>query len=96
MLKRNPVEAVILILAGMAVGATVGVLFAPESGAKTRKRLRKYARRTVEDLWEQGQEAIETAADRGKEYFEAGKERASEAVQTAADTVKKEILRETA
>jgi len=73
MLKRNPVEAFILILAGMAVGATVGVLFAPESGAKTRKRLRKYARRTAEDLWEQGQEAIETAADRGKEYVETGK-----------------------
>ncbi len=91
MLKRNPVEAVILILAGMAVGATVGVLFAPESGAKTRKRLRKYARRTAEDLWEQGQEAIETAADRGKKYFETGKEKVKEPVQTAAETAKEHL-----
>ena len=95
MLKRNALEACFLLLTGMAVGATVAVLFAPESGAKTRKRLRKYASRTAEDLWEQGQEAIETAADRGREYFEAGKERAREAVQTAAETVKKTILQQT-
>src|SRR4029078_4246574 len=95
MLKRNPVEAFILILAGMAVGATVGVLFAPEAGAKTPKRVRKYARRTVEDLWEQVQEAIETAADRGKKYVETGKEKAKEAVHTAAETLKENIVRRT-
>jgi gas vesicle protein len=95
MLKRNALEACLLLLTGMAIGATAAVLFAPESGAKTRKRLGKYARRTAEDLWEQGQEAIETAADRGKEYFETGKEKAREAVQTAAETVKKNILRQT-
>ena len=95
MLKRNASEACLFLLTGMAIGATVAVLFAPASGAKTRKRLGKYARRTVEDLWEQGQEAIETAADRGKEYFERGKEKATEAVHTAADTVKTNILRQT-
>ena len=95
MLKRNALEACLLLLTGMAIGATAAVLFAPESGAKTRKRLEKYARRTAEDLWEQGQEAIETAVDRGKEYFETGKEKATEAVQTAAETVKKNILRQT-
>ena len=95
MLKRNALEACLLLLTGMAIGATAAVLFAPESGAKTRKRVEKYARRTAEDLWEQGQEAIETAVDRGKEYFETGKEKATEAVQTAAETVKKNILRQT-
>ena len=40
-------------------------------------------------------EAIETAADRGKEYFERGKEKATEAVQTAAETVKTNILGQT-
>jgi len=95
MLKRNALEACLLLLTGMAVGATVAVLFAPESGAKTRKRLEKYARRTAEDLWEQGQEAIEAAANRGMDYFETGKEKAREAVQTAAETVKKNIIRQT-
>jgi gas vesicle protein len=85
MLKRNALQACLLLLTGVAVG----VLFAPESGVKTRKRLEKYARRSAKDLWEQGQEAIETAADRGKEYFETGKEKAKEAIQTAAETVKK-------
>ena len=92
--KRNALEACLLLLTGIAVGATVGILLAPESGARTRKRLGKYARRTAEDLWEQGQEVIETAADRGKEYVETGKEKAKEAVQTAAETVKKSILRQ--
>ena len=95
MLKRNALGASLLLLTGMAVGATVAVLFAPASGAKTRKRLGKYARRTAEDLWEQGQEAIETAADQGKEYFERGKEKATEVVETAAETLKKNILRQT-
>lgn len=89
MLKRNALEACLLLLTGMAIGATVAVLFAPESGAKTRKRLEKYARQTAEDLWEQGQEAIETVADRGRESFEKGKEMATEAVRAAAHTVKK-------
>ena len=92
-MKRNTLEACLLLLTGMAVGATVGVLFAPESGAKTRKRLGKYARRTAEDLWKQGQEAIGTAADRGKEYVETGKEKVKEA---AAETVKTNILRQPA
>ena len=89
MLKRNALKACLLLLTGVAVGVTVGVLFALEPGVKTRKRLEKYARRTAKDLWEQGQEAIETAADRGKEYFETGKQKATEAIQTAAETVKK-------
>jgi gas vesicle protein len=92
MLKRTALQACLLLLTGMTVGATVAVLFAPDSGAKTRKRLGKYVRRTAEDLWEQGEEAIETATERGKEYFETGKEKAKEAVQTAAETVKKNIL----
>ena len=91
MLNRNALGACFLLLTGMAVGATVAILFAPESGAKTQKRLEKYARRTAEDLWEQGQEVIETAADRGKEYFETAKEKAREAVHTAAETVKKTV-----
>ena len=95
-MRRNGLDACLLLLTGMAVGATVAVLFAPESGVRTRKRLGKYAGRTAEDLWEQGQEAIETAADRGMEYLETGKEKAREAVQTAAESVKKNILRQTA
>jgi gas vesicle protein len=92
MLKRNALEACLLLLTGMAVGATVAVLFAPASGAKTRKRLGRYARRTAEDLWEQGQEAMETATDRGKEYFETRKEKAKEAVQTAVETLKENFV----
>ena len=43
MLKRNSVEPFILVLTGMTIGAALAVLFAPESGAKTRRRLRRDA-----------------------------------------------------
>jgi gas vesicle protein len=92
MLKRNALESFGLILTGMAAGAAFALLFAPASGAKTRKRLGRYARRTAEDLWEEGRETIETAADRGKEYFETGKEKAKEAVQAAAETLKENFM----
>jgi gas vesicle protein len=95
MVKRNPVEAFVLILAGMTTGAALAVLFAPESGAKMRRRLGKYARRTAEDLWEESRDAMETAADRGKEYLETGKEKAKEAVHTAAETLKENFVRRT-
>ena len=87
MLKRNSVEPFILVLTGMTIGAALAVLFAPE--------LRKYARRTAEDLWEEGRDAMETAADRGKENLETGKEKAKEAVQTAAETLKENLVRRT-
>lgn len=89
MLKHNAAE---VFLTGVAIGATAAVLLAPESGAKTRKRLKKYAHRTAEDLWEEGQEAIEIASNRGREYFETGKEKARAAAQTAIETVKKNVL----
>jgi gas vesicle protein len=92
MLKRNAVEAFILILTGIAVGAAFAVLYAPQSGVKTRKRLGKYARRTAEDLWEGGCDAIETAADRGKEYLETRKEKGKEAIQTAVETLKENFV----
>ena len=90
MLKR-----ILLLITASAISATAGVLYAPESGAKTRKRLRKYARRTAKDMWGQGQEAIETAVDRGKEYLETGKEKATGAVQAGAEAVKKNLLQQT-
>ena len=88
MMKRDALESFGLVLAGMGIGVGVAMLFAPQSGAKTRRRLGKYARRTAEDLMDEGW-------DRGKEYLETGKEKAKEAVQTAAKTFKDSVLRQT-
>ena len=43
-------ETVGLFISGALLGVTVGFLYAPQSGSRTRKQLRKQARRNIEHL----------------------------------------------
>ena len=45
----------------------------PQTGAELRGML-SYGSRVRDEAYERGQEAWDTAVDRGKEYFESGKE----------------------
>jgi hypothetical protein len=60
------------VLAGSLIGAGVGLLFAPWSGATLRRRLRRYADRAVEDAIETGREALHSVVEQGREYVEDG------------------------
>ena len=61
--------------AGAAIGATIALLYAPQTGKETRRFLNKKTR--------EGREAIADAggdlADKGKELFEKGRKIADEA-----------------
>jgi gas vesicle protein len=61
--------------AGAAIGATIALLYAPQTGKETRRYLGKKSR--------QGREAIADAggdlADKGKELFEKGRRMADDA-----------------
>ena len=95
MLKRNSVEPFILVLTGMTIGAAVAVLFAPESGAKTRRRLRKYA---LEPPRTFGKRAVMQWKPRRIAERNTSKQvrrRQKEAVQTAAETLKENLVRRT-
>lgn len=48
-------DHLLAFLAGAAIGALAGVLLAPDSGANTRKKLKK----TLTDLQEKGSEALD-------------------------------------
>jgi gas vesicle protein len=48
------------VLAGFAVGAALGVLFAPDSGWNTRKRITKKGEDLVDDLKEKFNDFIDT------------------------------------
>jgi gas vesicle protein len=61
-------------MAGALIGAGVALLFAPQPGSELRGMLRNYANRAKDDLVERGQEAWDTAVERGKEYYEKGEE----------------------
>jgi gas vesicle protein len=70
-------------LAGSLIGAGVGLLFAPWSGVTTRRRLRRYAERALEDTVENGREALTDAMEKGREYVEDGMHKMSKAAKQA-------------
>ncbi|HBY09878.1 TPA: hypothetical protein DEP93_02505 [candidate division WWE3 bacterium] len=85
----NPKSFVKGAFLGALVGAVLGVLFAPESGEKTRKKLKDKSG----ELVEKGLEAVEQAADKVeevKDLVEPYKERAEEFIHDTEERAKEE------
>ena len=57
-------NVVIGVLAGVAVGALIGILFAPDKGSETRKKISKKSSDTVDDLKEKFDDLISNASDK--------------------------------
>ena len=49
-MKNNKVEMIIGILTGVAIGAGVGILFAPNKGSKTRGKIKDSVADATEDV----------------------------------------------
>jgi len=62
-------------LVGAAVGASIALLYAPQSGKDTRRLIAKKGEQSKEVLIDSGKEVM----DRGKELFDRGRELADEA-----------------
>lgn len=78
------------VLAGVAVGALLGVLFAPDKGWNTRKRISKKAEDIADDLKEKFDEFLDTitvkvdeAKEQASDFTEKVKNKASEAKKEA-------------
>lgn len=84
------------ILIAAAVGATVGMLFAPEEGDKTRKKIKKsandWANEALEAL-EKGKAKVQDTADnvlsRSKNYKNDAVDAADEQLEDAKSTINK-------
>jgi len=84
--------AALLLVAGGIIGAGIALLYAPQSGRRTRRDITRGARKVkmradeaVEDLGETMAELVETVGDKTEELLDRGKE--------AAGGARKELVR---
>ena len=85
----------IMLLAGGILGAGIALLYAPQSGEKTRKGLNRYARKARRRT-EEAVEKVEEFTDQVTEMAEAVGERAAEILERGKDMAygaKKGLLR---
>jgi gas vesicle protein len=78
---------------GGALGASLALLFAPESGRRTRERLRDLAadvRDKSVDLSEELRDKAEDVVERGREVIEEKKSILTAAVQAGKDALQRE------
>jgi gas vesicle protein len=71
------------ILLGLAAGAAVGLLLAPESGKKTRKRITLESNSFVDDLQHQLQSGLDTIRDQFDHFLETASKKSDEVVGQA-------------
>ncbi len=69
-------KIIVALLAGVAVGAAMGLLFAPESGKETRDRVGK---------------ALKDLGDTIKDLSDEGLDTLSDAVENVSDNVKSKV-----
>jgi gas vesicle protein len=89
---RKIAVAALLILAGGVVGAGVALLFAPQSGQRTRKDIFRYAKKTknrayeaVDDLSATVSDLVDTLGEKTDDLLDKGKE--------AAGSARKDLIR---
>src|SRR5438876_11957056 len=81
------------IVGGAAVGAVVALIFAPRSGAQTRREIRRISKKAVNQLDQlqsgireqitEGYDQVRGAVENVKDYVEDGKNRLQRKIQTA-------------
>lgn len=77
MARQDSGIPVLWFLSGAAVGGVLALLFAPEAGRHTRRRLAKQAKRGTQALSDSSRDVYE----KGREVYDRGREIAEEAAE---------------
>ncbi|GBL35467.1 hypothetical protein EMGBS15_10620 [Filimonas sp.] len=75
---KNAGKIISALAAGVAVGALLGVLFAPDKGSETRKKLDKQGKKMADDLKDTFNKAKEKMEDLKGEMKQAGNGQSNE------------------
>jgi len=82
------------LLTGVLAGAAIGVLLAPESGDKTRAKLKKYGKELQNDLdarIEEGREKVDELRELGEERFAEFRENTEQFLEETAKKVNSSV-----
>jgi gas vesicle protein len=70
----NTVKFWSIFAVGVVAGAAVALIYAPQSGEKTRRQLKRKYDETAEDLRERAGDWAETASDYAGKFYKKGRE----------------------
>lgn len=70
----NSSKVLLGVLGGMAAGALVGILFAPEKGSKTRKKIVYKSKNFADDLKEKFEDLYEDVTDQYESLLHEAKD----------------------
>jgi gas vesicle protein len=79
----NAVKVWAAFMVGVAAGAAVALLYAPQTGEKTRRQLR----RNLEDAGDYIKDAADTVSDHAEKYVKRGRNVVEDVVDSASNAV---------
>jgi len=80
-------NTLIALIAGAAIGAAAGMLYAPDSGAKTRKKLKKQAKKAQKDIDAQARKTYAQVSEKASQISSTVNSRATELRGTVGDRI---------
>lgn len=75
-MKTN--KTILGVMGGLAIGTVIGVLFAPDKGSKTRKKIVDKSTDATDQLKSQFEKAVNTVSDKYNSLIKKGEELAEQ------------------
>ena len=84
MASNNTGQTLLALLTGAAIGAGIGILYAPDKGSETRTKLNKEAKRTQKKLNKQLKETSRNLSDKAQKARYSFDQKLNETLSTAS------------